>query len=133
MFTGFRAVRTEDPKELRSDLLRLGAAVERGFDDADFARGRNSVVRTSSTLNATHRQTVLVDAGDDVVIRLPFSSEESAGLRVRITRRSGAQVITVVAIGGQTVNGATSIQLSSAIAYTVELEDDGEGGFWGVV
>ena len=130
-FRGLREYRTEDPKQLRTDLQRLEAALERSFQETDDLRGRSTVTKTNRETTVAHRALLFVDAAADVLVRLPASSSATKGLSVRVARRNGGQVITVVASGDDTVNGVASVQLASAVGTTVDLVDDGEGGFWG--
>jgi hypothetical protein len=133
MYQGIRDLRTENPGQLRMDLQRWNQLVERAFQDVEVSAGRWSVVFASRDAQAQHRDLVLVDATENVNVGLPVSRPETRGLPTRVARRHGAQVITVYAVDGGTVNGGASIQLASAIGKMVEFVDDGEGGFWGSV
>lgn len=130
LYRGFREFKTED-KDLAADLRRQNQALEEGFANAerDLAVRLKTVRVTDATGQAQHGEHVLAGFNQSATILLPLSAPETEGRTLKITRV--ANTITIVAQGGQLVDGAESVTHSTTGAR--EFTDDGQGGFWGSV
>ena len=129
-FPGFRDFRTDAPKELRQDLQRLNALIERAFADvaSEQAQRFRPMLVTGPTGSAAHGDLVVAGFTQAATIFLPASTAETAGRVVRVAQSSNT--VTVIARQGQTVAGGASTTIGTNGVYK-DFIDDGAGHFWG--
>ena len=114
----------DKPQTLRRDLQRLDQEIASGFRQLTSVPW--TIRKVTADTTARFGEMLIVDStGGSVVVTLPVVDANNAGRTLVIVRTSASNSVTVLPVGSDQINRATSLALAATVGVRARIEFDG--------